>query len=279
MKQTVQTIAHTAMNVRDMEKSLMFYCDVVGMTRAFTLGDDKGQPWIQYLKITDGVFLELFYGGHDQNEPSYEEIGYHHLCLTTGDADALAKVFHEAGLADSPVARVHDDGCKSVWATDPDGNRLEFIQYSPDSPFLQCNEGAYDLDRKGLTGIGHVGYVMSDMEAALRFYRDQLGLSVILEADKDGKPWLKFLKVSDGVFVELFDGGIRQPEPGRNFAHLCLQCEDVRAAVEELRSRGVAIDIEPQQGKDTNTQAWIHDPDGNKIELMQINPASPQARA
>jgi lactoylglutathione lyase len=41
----------------------------------------------------------------------------------------------------------------------------------------------------------------------------------------------------------------------------------------------VEIDVEPKTGADNNTQAWIHDPDGNKIELMQISPDSPQAIA
>lgn len=30
---------------------------------------------------------------------------------------------------------------------------------------------------------------------------------------------------------------------------------------------------------DKNWQAWIHDPDGNKVELMMIDPESPQAKA
>ena len=37
-----------------------------------------------------------------------------------------------------------------------------------------------------------------------------------------------------------------------------------------------------QQAKtstDKNWQAWIHDPDGNKVELMMIDPDSPQAKA
>jgi lactoylglutathione lyase len=41
----------------------------------------------------------------------------------------------------------------------------------------------------------------------------------------------------------------------------------------------VTIHGEPKMGLDGNLQAWIRDPDGNVIELMQIADASPQWRA
>ena len=41
---------------------------------------------------------------------------------------------------------------------------------------------------------------------------------------------------------------------------------------------GVVIDREPKLGLDHNWQAWISDPDGNKIELMQLAEDSPQRR-
>ena len=65
----------------------------------------------------------------------------------------------------------------------------------------------------------------------------------------------------------------------RGFQHLCLETDDLMADVERLRAIGVQIDQEPKTAADLNWQAWIHDPDGNKIELMMINPESPQAKA
>jgi hypothetical protein len=41
----------------------------------------------------------------------------------------------------------------------------------------------------------------------------------------------------------------------------------------------VKVIAAPKQGSDKNIQAWTHDPDGNKIELMTIDPAFPQANA
>jgi lactoylglutathione lyase len=55
--------------------------------------------------------------------------------------------------------------------------------------------------------------------------------------------------------------------------------DDLSAAVRELAGRGVALTAEPKQGQDGNWQAWIADPDGNPIELMHVEPGSPQGRA
>jgi len=51
------------------------------------------------------------------------------------------------------------------------------------------------------------------------------------------------------------------------------------ATLDELAARGLEITGSPKQGLDTNLQYWLHDPDGNPIELMQIMPTSPQAAA
>jgi catechol 2,3-dioxygenase-like lactoylglutathione lyase family enzyme len=55
--------------------------------------------------------------------------------------------------------------------------------------------------------------------------------------------------------------------------------EDIRAVCEDLRTEGVTLDREPVVGLDGNWQAWVKDPDGNAIELMQLSEDSPQRRA
>lgn len=55
--------------------------------------------------------------------------------------------------------------------------------------------------------------------------------------------------------------------------------DDVRAAAAALEAAGIALRDVPRQGRDKNWQCWVDDPDGHRIELMQIDPASPQALA
>lgn len=47
----------------------------------------------------------------------------------------------------------------------------------------------------------------------------------------------------------------------------------------DLAKAGVPIAREKQMGADGNLQAWIEDPDGNRVELMEMNPASMQLEA
>ncbi len=130
-----------------------------------------------------------------------------------------------------------------------------------------------------ITDLGHTAFAVHDMEAALAFYAE-LGLheSVRLHRE-DGSLMLVYLHVGGDRFLELFPNG-PGPDPERiqSFKHVCLLTRDLRAAVETLRSRGVAIEVEPKEGLDGNLQAWIRDPDGNAIELMQLVESSPQRR-
>ena len=48
-----------------------------------------------------------------------------------------------------------------------------------------------------------------------------------------------------------------------------------RSTVKELRDKGIEVS-EPKLGKDRSWQAWITDPDGNRIELHDYNPDSKQ---
>lgn len=278
-------IAHNAMKVTDMQKALDFYCGEIGFQKAFELPDKNGNPWIVYLKICDGYFLELFYDGVRERDPAYDSgrIGYHHWCVSAGDLDGLARKAFEKGWIPEPKTGLGRDLNRNLWLHDPDGNALELVQYDPESPQMKSNEAPYAFDGKGFTGIGHVAFTVSDMEKALDFYCDRLGLKLIYSLDDEqGKPWLNYLRVRDGSYLELFYGGrekAAETEQAAGFLHVCLECDELPGTVESLRAKGVPIDVEPKQGGDRNWQAWTHDPDGNKIELMTIDPESPQAKA
>ena len=127
--------------------------------------------------------------------------------------------------------------------------------------------------------LGHPAFAAHDVGRTLEFYA-LLGIeeSFRLHHD-DGSLMLVYLHVSGDRFVEVFPGG-PPPDPGRpqSFMHLCLLTDDIGAAVEHLRQSGAPIDGETALGLDGNLQAWTHDPDGNRIELMQLEEDSPQRR-
>ncbi len=130
-----------------------------------------------------------------------------------------------------------------------------------------------------IAAIAHAAYDVSDMSASLAFYVSKLGMKHAFSIPRDdGTPWIEYLKVAEGQFIELFysKGGFQTPS---SYSHLCLRVEDCEAAQRQLEAAGVAIDVPVKQGKDGNWQMWIRDPDGNRIEIMQISPDSPQAKA
>lgn len=130
----IKQIAHLAFGVKDMKKTLHFYTEIMGFKKAFTLYDpnDDTLPWIEYVKIFDSNFIEFFYSGND-HQFSNDEVSYQHFCLETDDIHAFVKRMNEYDYPlDSPVSLGLDHNWQ-CWVRDPDGNRIEIMQYGPDS--------------------------------------------------------------------------------------------------------------------------------------------------
>lgn len=134
-----------------------------------------------------------------------------------------------------------------------------------------------------IKGIGHLAFNVKDMEKSLDFYCGVLGFKKAFEIeDEKGNPWIVYIKIRDGQFIELFYGENKRPETERNavgYNHLCLEVTDIYEIADHIKSKGLALDVEPKQGKDQNYQCWIKDPDGNRIEFMQMDPESPQMKS
>jgi catechol 2,3-dioxygenase-like lactoylglutathione lyase family enzyme len=135
-----------------------------------------------------------------------------------------------------------------------------------------------------ITGIGHVAFRVTDLGRALDFYCGTLGFREAFRLERDGEPspWIVYLQVAPGQFLELFPGGTGAVTPrsrAAGYNHYCLVVDDLRATLRELEARGLTVAGEPVRGQDLNWQFWIEDPDGNAIELMEVTAASPQAAA
>jgi lactoylglutathione lyase len=128
-----------------------------------------------------------------------------------------------------------------------------------------------------ITDLGHIALAAHDLERSLAFYA-RLGIREVFRLYRDdGSLLLVYLHVAGDRFMEIFPGG-SAPDPHRqgSFRHLCLLTDNLHTTVEQLRQVGVVIEREPSVGLDHNWQAWIRDPDGNAVELMQLVAESPQ---
>ena len=134
-----------------------------------------------------------------------------------------------------------------------------------------------------ITGIAHTAVTVKDMAESVRFYTQALGFHEAFEFSHPdtGAPWIVYLGISPGQFIELFYGGAEDcpwKDSRIGFNHLCFAVDDIEASIQKVRDAGYPIDSEPVQGVDSNWQAWITDPNGIRIELMQIMPDSPQSK-
>jgi lactoylglutathione lyase len=135
---------------------------------------------------------------------------------------------------------------------------------------------------EGVTGIGHTAIRARDLEAMLDFYTGKLGFQEMFRLNHDdGSLMLVYVRVTDDQFLEFFPNGSGEVPPGSNvgYNHLCLTVADIDATLRDLEARGVPLARGLQTGRDGNRQAWIADPEGNRIELMEMAPDSRQAEA
>ncbi len=131
------------------------------------------------------------------------------------------------------------------------------------------------------TTLTHVAVNVKSMEETLRFYHDTLGFSKIFELNhpETGAPWIVYVQVAPGQFLELFYDGKERTAKDEDlgFTHLCFAVDDVAATAKHITDMGYKLEIPLCMGCDHNLQAWVRDPNGVRIELMQVSPESPHA--
>jgi lactoylglutathione lyase len=123
----------------------------------------------------------------------------------------------------------------------------------------------------------HTMLRVGDLQRSIDFYTRVLGMRVLRERDvPEYKYKLAFLgygagNADNGAELELtYNYGVDKYELGTAFGHLALGVPDVAAACEQIRGAGGKVTREagPVKGGDT-VIAFIEDPDGYKIELIQ----------
>ena len=66
------------------------------------------------------------------------------------------------------------------------------------------------MEVKMMKGIAHAAFNVSDMERALRFYRETFGFEKAFELKhpETGEPWIVYVHAGGNQFIELFYGGV-----------------------------------------------------------------------
>jgi lactoylglutathione lyase len=123
----------------------------------------------------------------------------------------------------------------------------------------------------------HTMIRVGDLDRSVKFYTGLLGMKELRRRDvPDGKYTLCFLGYGTGNAegqgeIELtYNYGVEKYEHGNAFGHLAVGVPDVAAACEAVRKGGGRVTREAGPVKfGTTIIAFVEDPDGYKIELIQ----------
>jgi lactoylglutathione lyase len=125
------------------------------------------------------------------------------------------------------------------------------------------------------------------MDKLVAFYQDVIGLNIKFSFRlEDGTIFGHYFDLGNTTFLEIFDqkGAAKQwggtvttmkENVGVFYQHFCLEVEDLEGYCQMLRSKNIPV-TDISVGLDNSKQAWIKDPDGNSIELMEYTKDSLQ---
>jgi len=144
-----------------------------------------------------------------------------------------------------------------------------------------------------VTSFNHSGIVVRDLDEMLRFYTEDLGLTVLEryemeagpEGDHAGIPGARRTEVflglgDDGHMLELIqylepvssDGHVELNKLGAT--HVCFLVDDLDKAHQELAGKGVSFVTKPIFSKTPDGDDWgvvyFQDPEGNWLEFIQV---------
>jgi lactoylglutathione lyase len=118
---------------------------------------------------------------------------------------------------------------------------------------------------------------VGDLQRSIKFYTEVMGMNLLRTTERPGMDYsLAFVgyeqgNISGQAEIELtYNHGIHQYEIGTAFGHLALAVSDVYATCDRIRAQGGKITREPGPvAGGTRVIAFVVDPDGYKIELVQ----------
>jgi catechol 2,3-dioxygenase-like lactoylglutathione lyase family enzyme len=117
---------HVGIYVKDYDASMRFYTQTMGLREAFTIKDANGKPTLTYLQITRDTFLELAPATGDR------VVGLSHIGIWPEDLTRTVATLRQRGLkVDDP--KTGSTKTSIANAIDPNGVRLELLDFLPDS--------------------------------------------------------------------------------------------------------------------------------------------------
>ena len=138
--------------------------------------------------------------------------------------------------------------------------------------------------------INHIGMSVKSLDRSIAFYRDLLGMEIVIEPVSFSGPIYEAVlglrgaagKVAvvrkAGMEIELFEFSTPSPQSPvedrqvceHGISHFSFEVADIDREYERLRAAGVVFHCPPQNFQDAALATYARDPDGNVFELVEL---------
>ncbi len=144
-----------------------------------------------------------------------------------------------------------------------------------------------------IKAINHSGFVVADLDRSVAFYRDVVGMRIIRNVERSGAPISQIVGYRDthlkGVHMSSGSGptlellqylsprsseGVTSERNALGASHIAFEVDDIQAAYETLRANGARTMNPPAELEPGRSGCYLQDPDGNWIELLEIEEAA-----
>jgi len=273
---------HVSILTPEIEESIKFYCDALGMRLASRFHQDSG---LNGAFLVDGPgstsytvqlvgppFLGWMSDVFQRHGPS---MGHHAFAVDNLDDWHLKLRFEGVEVLDAPGDFL---GFRHMVFKDPSGTVVELVEGN-----RRDQESAATKGGRSQTGIDyfmhHISILCHDLAELERFYNRALHMQTVYDRRElgyilMGDPGFKVDKDPEAVTLEIMgDEAEWEREQaflakhGPGLDHLCFVVEDVDVAYRDLASRGVDFPYPPEDFE-TNRLAFFKDPSGVDVELM-----------
>lgn len=130
----------------------------------------------------------------------------------------------------------------------------------------------------------HTMLRVGNLDESIAFYCDLLGMKLLRRKDYPGGEFtLAFVgygEEKDNSVIELtYNWGVAEYDLGKGYGHIALGVDDIYGTCDRIKAQGGTISREPGPMKHGSTViAFVEDPDGYKIELIQLGTQGSSAK-
>ena len=255
-------ISHLAVYASDPAATEHYYVDVIGAVKQADPENSKGTRYA----LSPTQFVEVL------PLPANAGISrFDHAGVNTTDAEGMRKYLAAKGWKVPAKVMKGSDGSRWFEVLDPEDNKIQFVQPSATAK----------VDAPKAVGhhIIHVGFLVKDRAKEDTFYRDLLGfrpywyggmsdtvVDWVSQQTPDSHDWIEYMLARDPANVNQHQLGVMN--------HMAIGENSVFDTFKVLTASdrlGKTHDAAPKIGKDGKGQLNMYDPDGTRLELMNLH--------